>query len=77
MMQIPDFLVFVLGMGLVALLFWMISQLIQSLGLTKITDEQAKAIRELRAMSDRDLDDLGITRGTIVHAVLSGKEDKQ
>lgn len=35
--------------------------------------DEAKAIRELRALSDRELNDLGITRGTIVEVVRNGR----
>ena len=34
---------------------------------------RARAIKELRQLSDRELSDLGITRGTIVEAVTNGR----
>lgn len=34
-----------------------------------------KAIAELRALSDSQLKDIGISRGNITHAVIYGKDD--
>lgn len=36
---------------------------------------QRKAIAELRALSDSQLKDIGISRGNITHAVIYGKDD--
>ncbi len=37
-------------------------------------DEKATAIQELESFSDRDLHDLGIARGSIIDAVMFGRE---
>lgn len=39
-------------------------------------NEYQQAVKDLEKMSDRDLHDLGITRGEIKHAVMYGPEDK-
>lgn len=36
-----------------------------------------RAVRELQSLSDRELHDLGIGRGTIKHAVMHGRDNEQ
>lgn len=39
--------------------------------------DEKRAIRELRALSNAELHDMGITRGTIVDAVRNGRRDEE
>lgn len=43
----------------------------------KLNDDQRKAVDELMTYNDRELSDLGLTRSSIVQAVLHGRDGKQ
>ncbi|NBB82906.1 MAG: DUF1127 domain-containing protein [Alphaproteobacteria bacterium] len=51
----------------------MFTRLLAAFGVRRPTENEARAIAELQAYSDRDLADLGLARSEIADAVLHGR----